>query len=1240
VADPATCPDGAGPLCAALRRHAKEYPERIAYTFLHEDGAAEDLCWGALHERVELLAAVLAARLAPGARAVLLYPAGLEFIVAFLACLRAGVIAVPATLSHRRRGSRRLPGLLADAEPALVLTESGWKGAVESCLGHAPRCATLCTDRTGGLQGATLAPIDPAAVAFLQYTSGSTGQPKGVEVSHANVAANVEAIRAAFGFDARTVMASWLPLFHDMGLVGGVLAPALVGFRCVLMAPTTFLKHPARWLEAISHYRATCAGAPDFGWDYCARRVSAEQKQGLDLSCLSVAYNGSEPVRAATLRAFKLAFAGCRFDPAAQFPCYGMAEATLLVAGGPRGRAPRVCTISKARLEANQVHEAPPGSFDAREVVSCGPPARDTTVLVVDPDSGIVLAQHRVGEVWVAGPGVARGYWRRPDEPGVVFGARLAGGEPQDGHAGFLRTGDLGFLRDGELFITGRLKDLLIVNGRNIYPQDLEEAIMRAIDFIEPNGCAVFALEQDGRERLAVVAEANRSLVRTAAQGAAGAERLAQLDTLVQQVRAEMAREYGVAVGQVVFVRPGTFPRTTSGKVQRARCRALFAAGELQVVYASGIEPPAHPGAPALRLGAAQSRASADAMIAWLRQYAARRLDSRLIDERRCIPPYVVLDLGRQGFFGLQAPREYGGSALATSDLVRVMQQLAAVDLTLATMVGVHNGLGLRPLLQFGPAALQKRLLPQLASGRQLAAYAQTEPQAGSNPLAMQARAVRTDGGWRITGEKCLIGLGSWAGMLTVLAKACEPCGAALGVAALLVPEDAPGLSHGPEALTMGMRGMVQNTVRFDDVFVPDEQVLLAPGEGMEVARDAMGFSRLGIGALCVGAMKRCAQLMARYAGRREVGTGRLLDNPVSCARLDELTRAIEALEALVTAIAGVLDARAPLPHEACLACKVLGSELLWEAADRLVQMLGGRGYLETNLAPQLLRDARVLRILEGPSETLTMHLGAAAVGSGGVAGFIAGTLGQPHAAAALAVVLDEARARAPQAAARFGGDASGAQWLDYRTGELCAWSMLAAACATGSQAQAWAQQRCTALRRALREELAGPVVARPQQLAARIDAYADAIGDIEQGQGADALDPLLRRECGALPGWDAPRAAPAAAAVAPAQAGQTHRLVYDVVFKWLRSDGSLPTTPVDYDTPFTELGIDSLSSVPIALELEQQTALPIAPELLYDYQTVNALAAYIDTLRDTLRAPLRQDAPAAPATEAAAAAH
>nr|WP_307728491.1 AMP-binding protein [Massilia solisilvae] len=1203
--------------------HARATPTRIAFTFLREDGRAEDLSYGDLARQVELLAGHLAARVGPGARALLLYPPGLEFVVAFFACLTCGVVAVPAAMADRRHAAR-LRALLQDADPALVLTTGDCAGAVDASLAQAGAAMLEClaTDTARANAAGPLAEPDPDALALIQYTSGSTAQPRGVEVTHANLASNVDAIGQVFGFGPDSVMVSWLPLFHDMGLVGSVAAPAALGFRSVLMAPAQFLRSPVRWLRAIGDYRATCAGAPDFGWQLCARRVDEEQKTGLDLSSLKLAYNGAEPVRAATLRRFVEAFAGCGFRPDAQFACYGMAEATLLVAGGPRGRAPRVRTLSASALEHNQVREATPGTRDARDIVSCGPPAPGVTLLVAAPDSCLPVLPRRVGEIWVAGPSVAQAYRNQPDQSAQAFGARLAeqpGASLAAGSAWpgplpagpFLRTGDLGFVLDGEVYVTGRLRDLVIINGRNIYPQDVEEAAERAAGCGAPNRCAAFAVETQGRERLAVVIEADRALAR-ALQGGHGA---ARAEALAQQVRAAVTRQFGVAVATVALVGPGCFPRTTSGKVQRARCKALAQSGALPLLFAGGerLAP-----APAATV-AAPGRARADAMIAWLRRYAARRLDSRLMDERRTVSPHVVLDLGNEGFFGLQVPQAHGGCALSCADTMRVLQQLAALDLTLATMVGVHNGLGLRPLLQYGPEALQRELLPRLASGRQLAAYAQTEPQAGSNPLAIRARARRVDGGWRLDAEKHLIGLGAWAGVLTVLAKGVDRDGSPLGPMVLLVPEDAPGLAHGPEALTMGMRAMVQNTVRCEGVFVPDARVLLAPGEGMQVAHDAMGFARLGVGALCVGAMKRCAQLMTRYAARREVATGRLLDNPVSCARLHELTCAVWALEALVEAIAAALDAREPLPRHACLACKCVGSELLWEAADWLVQMLGGRGYLENNAAPQMLRDARVLRILEGPTETLYMHLGGAAAPDSGAERFLAHGLGRPALAAELGRTVASIRERAA-GARRFAGDGALVQGLDYRIGELCAFAILlgaaerrAAGDEGGAQARPaleWARARYDRVRRAIAaEQDAAHAYPSASVLLERIGAYADAIGDVDQQPGGvDQLpDPMLRAA-------DLPQPPAAACAPAPRAAGDSMRqLVRESVTRWLASDGRPSMPAFGDDTPFAELGIDSLATVPIALEIEQRAAVPVVPELLYDYPTVNALAAWLE---------------------------
>ena len=1248
-----------------LRLHARATPDRVVYTFLRDDGKVDEITFGQLERRAARLARALAERAPMGSRALLLYPAGLEFIVVYLACLLAGIIAVPATIPHQSRASRRLKALLDDADPALILTRLDCATAVKASLSlvDAGQRACLASD--------TLEPADPAAplpqrapddLAFLQYTSGSTALPKGVEITHRNIAGNVGSIRSGFGFTPDTVMVSWLPLFHDMGLIGSVVAPLYVGFHCVLMAPAHFLKTPRAWLDAITRYRGTCAGAPNFGWDTCAKRIGDEAKAGLDLSNLTVAYNGAEPVRAATLRNFVAAFARCGMRDTALFPCYGMAEATLFVSGGPAGTAPVVRTVSKSLLEGNQIREVAAGDADAREIVSAGRIGSGTQLAIVDPETRLQVSNRRVGEIWVRGPGVARGYWMRPAETEAAFGALLAGGDGP-----FLRTGDLGFMRDGELFITGRLKDLIIINGRNVYPQDVEEVIERAIDFIEPNMCAAFSVEVEGQERLAIVAEANRSLVRAARQ-ARQANRpqehdacLAQIGASARDITRVIAQQFDVAVSSIVFVRPGSFPRTTSGKVQRSRCRELALQGRLELVYvmpgsvfdrrsmaaaptqaavtAQAAPAPAPAAAPAAPQDAGASRARADAMIAWFRAYAQRRINSRLIDERRTIPPYIVLDLGNQGFFGLQVPREFGGMALATSDLLRVMEQVAAADLTIATLVGVHNGLGVRPLLGFAPAAMRRRLLPALAAGRQLASFALTEPGAGSNPVALRASATRTAGGWRLRGEKQWIGLASWAGLTTVFAKAVDEAGTPLGIGAFTIEAANPGLVQGPESPTMGMRGMVQNTLYLEDAFVADEAMLVAPGQGMagmDIARDAMLFSRLGIGAICVGGMKRCAQLMARYAARREIASGLLAANGVSIVRLQELACSIFAVEALVQAIAGRLDSGAGVPAEAYLACKTSATESMGEAADALVQMLGGRGYIESNGAPQILRDARVLRILEGPTETLYAHLGASmAQPEGAVHAFLAEALGAPALAAQLDALV--ARLRSARDGSRlFGTQAALNQWLDYRIGELAARAILAASAEQrqrdgcgdpqlASAALAWARRRFGALGQEIVAEMAAN---RPrgssEELAALIGGYALDIGDIDQqlpGEWQQA-DTLLRRDgAGADPAPWRQAAPPGPAAGAAAEGCATTRaIVHDCILNWLRIEPLRQGIAVDADTSFAELGMDSLASAAIAAELEERVGMPILPELLFDHGSVARLAAFIDSRAAPLR--------------------
>ncbi len=1209
AADPAL--SAATPLPALLRQHARQTPQQIAYTFLRENGGELNIGYAELAARVDALATQLLRQTTPGGRALLFYPAGIDFIVAFFACLAAGVVAVPSAPAHRARDAARLAALLEDAAPDLVLCAAEMRGATTAALARAS-CAVPLLDTLDGGDAAQLPAPTLDGVAFLQYTSGSTGQPKGVEVTHANLLANVHAIGSAFGFHAETVMVSWLPPFHDMGLIGSIAAPLALGFRSVLMAPGSFLRRPARWFEAITHYRATCSGGPNFAWDLCLRRIGAAQMAGFDLSSLELLYNGAEPVRAATLMQIVEVFGPCGLRREALFPCYGMAEATLLVTGGPRGRAPRILAVDAAALERGDVRDALARQSGSRQLVSCGPAAPGVEVVVVDPARCTALGEDEVGELWISGPGVARGYHARRQDSARLFGLRIAGAPDWMDGARWLRSGDLGFVRGGEVYITGRRKDIIVINGRKIHAQDVEALAEGACTELAPNSCAAFALPFDSGERLAMVVDTGRALARSS-----------DLDALGRRIRAAVTAGTGAALHTLAFVGPGVFPRTTSGKVQRALCKDLLQKGALPLL----------PTRPAPDEGSA---ARADALIAWLRTYAARRLDSRLADERRALPPHVLLDFGARGLLGLQAPLGTGGLALATSDLVRVMAQLAAIDLTLATLVGVHNGLGLRPLLRHAPEPLRQVWLPTLASGRQLAAFALSEPQAGSNPRAIGTRAARVDGGWRLDGEKHLIGLAAWAGALTVFARAFDSAGHALGMVALLVPGDARGLVLGAEALTMGMRAMPQSAVRFESVFVPDAQVLGTPGGGLEVAHDAMGFARLGIGALCVGGMKRCLQLMARYAARRDVAGGRLIENPVTLLRLHELDCAIGAAEALVDALAASIDTGAPLPLDACSACKCVLSELLWEAVDRLMQMLGGRGYLETNLAPQLLRDARVLRILEGPSEALYAHLGALVRMPANPVAQAVAEYAEPTLAGELGAMLTELPA--------LGAGA----WQDSRNGEVAAWTLLAAT-ARGAAAP-WVRRRLDGLARTIQAESAAAAACPPgSALLARVAQHALAIGDVEQAAPgeADRLDAILRQ------------AAPAAVAAADLPVREepsSLELVRACLQRWLQEGGlgegsqrrpaqdllaqgewggpaalaggggdlqvDIVTDTVlalddwSVDTPFSELGIDSLASVPLALEIEQASGVPVSAELLYDYPTVRLLAGYIDEQR------------------------
>jgi acyl-CoA synthetase (AMP-forming)/AMP-acid ligase II len=550
-----------------LRRHAQTQPDRLAYRFLHDDEGSDTLTFGQLDQRTRGLAVRLREYAAPGDRALLLYPPGLEFIEAFLGCLAAGILAVPAYPPRRNRKDERLRAIAEDARPRLMLTTRQILPTVEASeLGNINDLLSLATDALEA-ESDSNGPLPSTAgdsVALLQYTSGSTGMPRGVIVTHGNLMANEGAMQAAFLHTPDDVIVGWLPVFHDMGLIGNVLQPLYVGFPAILLSPLSFLREPVRWLRAITEYRATTAGAPNFAYDHCVRLITEEQKQGLDLRSWTVACNGAEPVWAETLDRFAKAFGGCGFCGAAFFPCYGLAEATLFVSGGPVHKEPRRRCVEPSVLEqAGQVVAAePPGG---RWLVSSGRPAEGTNVLAVDLATRTAVPDGRVGELWLSSPSVAAGYWGRDEETRTTFGNYLASGEGP-----FLRTGDLGFLDGSEVFVTGLLKDLIIIHGRNHYPQDIEQTVQSVHPGLRGGGGAAFEVYADGQPRLVIVQEVER--------------RSRDLDSasLLGDVRQAVAERHELHVHDLVLLEPGSLPKTSSGKVQRHACRLGYEQGTLR----------------------------------------------------------------------------------------------------------------------------------------------------------------------------------------------------------------------------------------------------------------------------------------------------------------------------------------------------------------------------------------------------------------------------------------------------------------------------------------------------------------------------------------------------------------------------------------------------------------------------------------------------------------------------------
>ena len=561
-------------------------PGRPAYTYL-VDGEAKEVqfTYAEVDQRARAIGAYLQASGASGERILLLYPPGLEYVAAFFGCLYAGAIAVPAVPPGQKTLSR-LQAVVSDAEVNVAMTTGRILG---SSLSEAPVLNAVRWVATDDIHYELAKEwkrpdVNADNIAFLQYTSGSTAAPKGVMVSHGNLLHNQRLVQRAFQHTDQTIIVSWLPLYHDMGLIGNVIQSLHLGAHCIFMSPPNFLMKPFRWLRAISRFQATTSGGPNFAYDLCVSKITEEQRRDLDLSSWNAAFNGSEPVRSDTLDRFTAAFGPVGFRRESFYPCYGLAEATLFVTGGLISDPPTLLTVHRSTLSENLVEEADDRDEDTLTLVGCGQPSKGSVVLVVDPATFTECAADRVGEIWISNSSVAKGYWNRCEETEHTFNAYL--GDTLEGP--FLRTGDLGFMDNGQLFITGRLKDLIIIGGANHYPEDIEQTVIRSHTAIRTGSCAAFSLDIDNEERLVIVAEVEKHIPtitdRHVASGLEPEGQVGLYAKVVSTVRRAVAEHHSLRAHQVLLIKRGSIPKTSSGKVQRNACRSRFLAGSLPPV--------------------------------------------------------------------------------------------------------------------------------------------------------------------------------------------------------------------------------------------------------------------------------------------------------------------------------------------------------------------------------------------------------------------------------------------------------------------------------------------------------------------------------------------------------------------------------------------------------------------------------------------------------------------------------
>jgi acyl-CoA synthetase (AMP-forming)/AMP-acid ligase II/acyl carrier protein len=562
-------------LVELLGYRAANQTNQIAFTFLESDeGTEQSLTYQQLDTKARAIAVYLQQISKPGDRVLLLYPPGLDYIAAFFGCLYAELIAIPLYPPKNSKKMSRIQAIMEDSQAKISLTNHQSLVNAQLLLNKSPELQKLdwiATDKIDENLAQDWQPIsiNSKDIAYLQYTSGSTSTPKGVMISHHNALCNSAEIAVSWKTGADSILVSWLPHFHDFGQIYGVIQPIYNGFPCIFMSPAAFTQKPIRWLQTISDYKATHSGAPNFAYDLCVDKIQPEQRENLDLSSWQVTVNGAEPVRRQTLEKFHQTFAPYGFRWSTFYPGYGLAEATLKVSSARNNSSPTILTAQADLLAKNLIVDTTEDNPFAKKLVGCGKTVLNSKVVIVDPQSFTSCPPNEIGEIWVSGPSIAEGYWDRKEETERTFGAYLDNGEGP-----FLRTGDLGFLRDDELFITGRIKDLIVIRGSNHYPQDLELTVEQSHPSLRSGYSAAFSIDEQDQEKLVIVCEIERTHLRKL-----------NSDEVIRAIRQAVSRDHELEIYAISLLKTASIPKTSSGKIQRRACHAQFLNNELDVVH-------------------------------------------------------------------------------------------------------------------------------------------------------------------------------------------------------------------------------------------------------------------------------------------------------------------------------------------------------------------------------------------------------------------------------------------------------------------------------------------------------------------------------------------------------------------------------------------------------------------------------------------------------------------------------